>query len=445
MIGPALVVDDEPMVRKLLAEALQRAGVETLTASDGQEALAVFEEARPPLVVADLRMPGLDGLALMRAVKAASPETAVVIVTGAGDPETIRELTAEGAAHVLLKPFTFGELRVVLGRLARRPERTADEPIPVLTQHPAMTAVLDLARRVARTDVTVLIEGETGSGKEVLSRLIHRESARAGRPFVAVNCSALPESLIEAELFGHERGAFTGAVGRRVGRFEAASGGTLLLDEVTEIPLGLQAKLLRALQERRIERVGSNEAVRVDVRVIAVTNRDVRAEVRDGRFRQDLYYRLNVLPLRVPPLRERVSDVPLLASHFLARYALAYDSPAQTLTPEALERLAGHSWPGNVRELENTIQRAAILCGGPRVGPEHIVLEEPALDGPAASRRTAAEVERDLILSTLARLDGNRTHTARELGLSVRTIRNRLRDYRGQPGPPAVLAQHRTG
>jgi len=437
MVGPALVVDDEPTVRKLLAEALQRAGVEVITAGDGEEALAAFAEARPPLVMTDLRMPGMDGRALVRAVRALAPETAIIVVTGFADDA--RDVVEPGI-HVLAKPFTFAELRATLGRVLRRPERTVDEPVPVLAQHPSMLEVLDLARRVARTDATVLIQGETGSGKELLSRFIHRESGRAARPFIGVNCSALPETLFEAELFGHERGAFTGAVGRRIGRFEAASGGTLLLDEVTEIPLGLQSKLLRALQERRIERVGSNEPVRIDVRVIAVTNRDLRTEVQAGRFRPDLYYRLNVITLQVPPLRERVSDLRLLAAHFLAKYAAAYGSPAQEFAPEALDRLVRHPWPGNVRELENTIQRAVILCGERRIGPEHVVLEEAVLPSPtAAGARTVAQMERELILATLARLDGNRTHAARALGVSVRTIRNRLREYRmGEEGAEAI-------
>jgi two-component system response regulator FlrC len=246
-----------------------------------------------------------------------------------------------------------------------------------------------------------------------------------------VNCSALPESLIEAELFGHERGAFTGATQRRAGRFEAASGGTLLLDEVTEIPLGLQAKLLRALQEREIERVGSSYPVKVDVRVIATTNRDLRGEVQQGRFRQDLFYRLNVLSFHLPPLRDRPGDIPILARHFLARYARAHGSSAEALSEGALDRLLVHGWPGNIRELENVMQRAVILCADREVTAEDILLEEGPVAVPApAAARTVAAMEKDLILSTLARLGGNRTHTARALGLSVRTIRNRLREYR---------------
>jgi DNA-binding NtrC family response regulator len=426
-------VDDEPMVRKLLSEALQRHGSEVVTAGDGEEALAMFREVRSPLVFTDLKMPKMDGRELIRSLKTMAPDTSVVVVTGYADSATMEEILEEGVAHVLAKPFTLAELKAVLAKVTRKAiaaPAPPSEPTPVLTQHPRMEAALALARRVARTDATILIQGETGTGKEVLSRFIHAESARAQKPFIAVNCSALPESLIEAELFGHERGAFTGATNRRTGRFEAASGGTLLLDEITEIPLSVQVKLLRALQERQIERVGSNEVVRVDVRVIAVTNRDLRKEVREGRFRQDLYYRLNVITLNLPPLRERATDIVLLSRHFLARYAAAHGSKAQGFTPSALECLTGHAWPGNVRELENTIQRAVILSQDTLVDAEHVLLEDSLTEPVAPAGATVADMERQLIMSTLERLDGNRTHAAKALGVSVRTIRNRLREYR---------------
>ncbi len=261
-----------------------------------------------------------------------------------------------------------------------------------------------------------------------------------------MNCAALPESLIESELFGHERGSFTGAVGRRAGCFETASSGTLLLDEVTEIPLGLQAKLLRALQESEVVRVGSSTPVKVDVRVIAVTNRELRGEVAAGRFRQDLFYRLNVVALRPAALRDRPGDIPILSRHFLAKYAGLYGSAATVFTPEAMVRLVAHPWPGNVRELENVVQRAVIHCGGGDVLAEHVMLEDPAMVEPIdTGGRSIAELERDVILTTLARLNGNRTHTAKALGLTVRTIRNRLRKYREAahvpaPEPPTEMA-----
>jgi DNA-binding NtrC family response regulator len=297
-----------------------------------------------------------------------------------------------------------------------------------------MEGVLGLARRVARTDATVLIQGETGTGKELLARYIHRHSARAGRPLVAVNCAALPEALIESELFGHEKGAFTGALARRIGCFEAAAGGTLLLDEVTEIPLGLQAKLLRALQEGEVVRVGATHPIPVDVRVIAVTNRDLADEVAEGRFRPDLFYRLDVVSLRPPALRERAGDIPLLARHFVHKYAALHRSAARELAPEAMDALLAHDWPGNVRELENTVQRAVILTGAPRIEAAAIVVPAARPAPMTTGGRTMGELKRDAILATLERVSGNRTQAARALGLSDRTIRNHLRKYRQEAG-----------
>jgi two-component system response regulator FlrC len=337
----------------------------------------------------------------------------------------------DGASYVLAKPFSFNEVNRILSDALRPVAAGASERPVILTESPQMESLLSLARRAARTEATVLIQGETGTGKEVLARFIHDASGRAHGPFVAVNCCALPESLVESELFGHERGAFTGAVGRRAGRFEVASGGTLVLDEVSEIPLGVQAKLLRVLQERELHRIGSSQPVKVDVRVIAISNRDLRREVQAGRFRQDLFYRLNVLNLNLPPLRQRPGDIPALSRHFLQKYAAAYDSAAETFTPQAMSRLLEYSWPGNIRELENVIQGAVILCLEREIGAERIVLEEnPPVAAAAAPGPSVMEMEKDLILSTLKRLNGNRTHTAKALGVSVRTIRNRLREYR---------------
>jgi DNA-binding NtrC family response regulator len=442
MTVPVLVVDDEPMVRKTLARALERTGADVVTAASGHEALAKFQELKSALILADIKMPGMDGFALLRSVKELAPETAVVLVTGYGSDEIEEEAKQAGAAHVLTKPFTHAELQEVLKQVLARSTAAVPPAAPILTANAKMEAMLALARRVAKTDATVLIEGETGTGKELLAKFLHRESGRASGPFVAVNCAALPESLIESELFGHEKGAFTGANGRRAGRFEAATGGTLLLDEVTEIPLGLQAKLLRALQEGEVTRVGSSHPISVDVRVIAVTNRDLRHEVADGRFRQDLFYRLNVVSLSPPALRDRAGDLPLLARHFLLKYAAEYHSRAEGFRPEAMQKLLAHPWPGNVRELENVIQRAVILCGDTQVGPDEIVLDEgvPAAEGlpvPPAGR-TMNELQRDAILSTLQRLGGNRTHTAKALGVTVRTIRNHLRKYRMESAQAAA-------
>ena len=442
MTTPVLVVDDEPMVRKSLALALERAGATVITAADGQEALAKFREHKSAVIFSDVKMPGMDGFALLRSVKRLDPDTPVVLITGFGGDDVATRAEEAGAARVLNKPITTAELQQVLVTLLGQPDEA--EPAAIITSNPQMEAMLSLARRVAKTDATVLVQGETGTGKEVLARFIHNESARHDGPFVAVNCAALPESLIESELFGHERGSFTGATGRRAGCFETASGGTLLLDEVTEIPLALQAKLLRALQESEVVRVGSSTPVKVDVRVIAVTNRELRGEVSAGRFRQDLFYRLNVLALRPPALRDRPGDIPILSRHFLTKYAAAYASTASRFSPEAMERLVAHRWPGNVRELENVVQRAVILCGGGDIAAEHIVLEDAmTLEPIDTGGRTIMELERDVILTTLARLNGNRTHTAKALGITVRTIRNRLRKYRtaaAPPEPPAEMA-----
>ena len=428
MMAPVMVVDDEPMVRRSLASAIERSGADVITASDGEEALSKFREMHNPLIFADVRMPKMDGLTLLRSVKSLDPETTVVLITGFGTQELVAQAIREGASHVLAKPFTFAEVNRILSDTLRVSVAGPSQRPLILTESPRMETLLSLSRRVAWTEATILIQGETGTGKEVLARFIHDASARSGGPFVAINCCALPESLVESELFGHERGAFTGAVGRRAGRFEVASGGTLVLDEVSEISLGVQAKLLRALQEREIYRVGSSHPVKVNVRVIAISNRDLRREVRAGRFRQDLFYRLNVVNLDLPPLRDRPGDIPLLSRHFLQKYAVAYGSRAETFTTAAMARLLSYSWPGNIRELENVVQGAVILCLDREIGSDRIVLENsqlaPPLPGPSVM-----DMEKDLILSTLKRLNGNRTHTAKALGVSVRTIRNRLREY----------------
>jgi DNA-binding NtrC family response regulator len=314
---------------------------------------------------------------------------------------------------------------------------------------PRMAEVLDLARQFARAEATVLLTGESGTGKEMMARFLHRHSRRAAGPFVSLNCAAIPEQLLESELFGHEKGAFTGAVARRVGKFEEAGGGTLLLDEISEMDPRLQAKLLRAIQEREIDRVGGRQPVRVDIRLIATSNRDLVRCVAEGRFREDLYFRLNVLALELPPLRERPGDIPVLARHFAARHAAANGMPDRPVSDAAIDRLLAHAWRGNVRELDNCMHRAVVLARGAAIGPEAILLPRaaslqggtaPAAAGAAAGNtaavaaaggQTVATAERELILGTLRRTGGNRTHAASLLGISIRTLRNRLRDYAG--------------
>ncbi len=328
-------------------------------------------------------------------------------------------------------------------------EAVADSSRDLVVEDPVMLETLRLARRYAPADASVLITGESGTGKEVLARFLHANSRRSGGPFISVNCAAIPENLLESELFGHEKGAFTGAVARRIGKFEEASGGTLLLDEISEMDIRLQAKLLRAIQEREIDRVGGGSPVRVDIRVIATSNRDLERAVVEGRFREDLYYRLNVLCLRLPPLRERPADIVALAHHFARKHAAANGLPERPLTADALARLRAHPWRGNVRELENCIHRAVLLAQGEVIDAAAIDLRTPPAGGgegaaPAAPvvGRTVAEMERDLILQTLQHTLGNRTQAANILGISIRTLRNKLRQYSeaGLPVPPAAHA-----
>jgi two-component system response regulator FlrC len=445
MSADVLVVDDEPLVRRTLVEAVKFRGYSAAQAATGAEALRVLDETPCRLVFADIRMPELDGLELLRRGKARAPETIFVLVTGYGSVETAVEAMRAGADDFVVKPFSLKRvdeiLERTLGAAIPVPATREDpgQPVGFLTRDPRVRSILHTIARVAPSPATVLIQGESGTGKELLARLVHAHSPRRERPFVAINCAALPETLLETELFGHERGAFTGAVSRRIGRFESAHQGTLLLDEISETSLALQAKLLRTLQEGEIDRVGGARPVRVDVRVIATTNRRLRDEIRDNRFRADLFYRLNVVSIGLPPLRERRGDLALLSQHFVAKFARAFGSPARDLSAAALRVLEGHPWPGNVRELENCIQRAVLLCPDPVLQPEHLHLEEleasAAVPREAAGRwaaegRTFQEMERQFILETLERAGGNRTRAAKILGISVRTIRNKLREYR---------------
>ncbi len=351
---------------------------------------------------------------------------------GADVPAAVAAIEAGAKEYIPLPP----DAELIAAVLAA----IAEDRCAVLHADPAMARVVALADKVAQSDASVLIMGESGTGKEVLARHLHAASRRARGRFVAVNCAAIPETLLETELFGHEKGAFTGAVARRVGRFEEANGGTLLLDEISEMDVRLQAKLLRAIQEREIDRIGGTKPVKVDVRLIATSNRNLAEAVAAGRFRQDLYFRLNVVALRIPPLRERPADIGLLADHFAARFAKENGLPARSISGEARRLLASHAWPGNVRELENIIHRAVLLAGGNEIGAEAIDLPAAANASPAARGASAApvgstlaEVERELILSTLSHCLGNRTHAATILGISIRTMRNKLRQY-GEEG-----------
>ncbi len=424
-----LVVEDDLPLRAALEETLSVAGRRVLAASDGKEALELLSRENDiGLLVSDVQMEPMDGFTLLKRVRKSHPELPVVLMTAYGTIDKAVAAMREGATDYLVKPF---DARVLLHTVERYLPAPMDEDEMVVAD-PASEQLAALARRVAATDATVMLCGESGTGKEMVARYIHRHSYRAGGPFVAVNCAAIPENMLEAMLFGHEKGAFTGAYQARPGKFEQAQGGTLLLDEVTEMEAGLQAKLLRVLQEKEVERLGGRRAISLDVRVIATTNRDLAEAVDRGEFRRDLYYRLNVFPLQIPPLRERPQDILPLARRFLARYCA--QPPLPELTPEAVARLQAHAWPGNVRELENVVQRALILRTGPVIDAGDIQFEvtvEPlSADTSNAGKEDRLEEdlrrrEADIILAALAS-GGSRSEVARRLGISPRTLRYKL-------------------
>ena len=422
-----LIVDDEPLYRHGLFELLRRPNLKVDAAADGDEALRLFRRGGYQLVISDLSMPGLDGLGLMRAVKRESPSTPFVILSGVGTIQAALTAVRQGADDFLEKPVSREQINEVLARVA-----APVAELGIVTVSPTMLDRLERARRIAPTDATVLVRGESGTGKEMVARTIHAWSARAAAPFVALNCAAMPDTLVEAELFGHERGAFTDARAARPGVIEQADGGTLFLDEIAEMPAVAQAKLLRVLQDKCVRRLGATTTQAINVRFIAATNRPLRAMVAERRFREDLYYRLDVMALELPPLRERPEDIPRLAEHFVRRFNADYGWSATTLTAAARDRLRTHSWPGNVRELENTLHRAVIEARGSDIEVAHLALDAAIL-APVASGNLAGrswdQVERELIMSTLARVNGNRKRAARLMGMGERTLRNRLREY----------------
>jgi DNA-binding NtrC family response regulator len=420
-----LVVDNDAAMVEMLRGHLEGEGFEVVTATSGEAARAALAARELDVVLTDLVMDEVDGLALLRQAQASPSRPRVLLMTAFGTLETAIEAIREGAFDYLTKPF-----RLVDDRRLRDENRRLRDQVQrlygtdrLVGSSRAMRNVIDQVRTVAATDASVLLAGESGTGKELVARTIHWNGPRRDGPFLAVNCAAIPESLLESELFGHVKGAFTGADRARRGLFAEANGGTLFLDEVADMPLGLQAKLLRALQDKTVRPVGGNEDVQLDLRIVSASNRDLTVEVREGRFREDLYYRLAVIPIRLPSLRERPEDVPLLARHFLDRAAASLERRFDGFSEEALARLTAHRWPGNVRELENVVERAATLARTPLIGPADLGLDF-AVAGPLETRArpTLAELEHRYIEQVLAEADGDKVRAARVLGISVRTL-----------------------
>ena len=448
-----LIVDDDKNTRDGLARAL-RGRYEVFTAERAQQALDALNERTVDILLSDVRMPGMDGLTLLQRALARHPGLICVLLTAYGNVETAVEAMKRGAYDFLMKPVNLDHLDLRLQRALRSREVESEnvslrEELDdkyglenLVGSSVAMRQVYETVRQAAPTQATILIQGESGTGKELVAHAIHRLSPRAAGPFVAVHCAALSANLLESELFGHEKGAFTGAVARRRGRFESADGGTLFLDEISEIPLGVQVKLLRVLEERTFERVGGDATIETDIRLVAATNQDLKAVVESGGFREDLFFRLDVVNITLPPLRERLEDVPLLCGHFLELFSRENGKPIDGITPDAVNLLSAHSWPGNVRELRNTIEKMVVLARGPKLTARDIPASiRSALSagapvgrgeaGAAAAGRPSslADAEREMIFAALRKHGENRTKAAEELGISRRTLHRKLKQY----------------
>nr|WP_027390167.1 sigma-54 dependent transcriptional regulator [Chrysiogenes arsenatis] len=478
-----LVVDDEDQMRLALRETLVRAGYDVITAFDGSNALKKLSENTFDAVITDLRMPVMDGVAFLQRALDIYPRLPIVLMTAYATVDTAVYAMKAGAFDYLMKPFSPEALEAIFERIflytdatvAHEEATAAETPEPrcepksdtvtIITCDPRTLELVQLARDVANSSANVFVSGESGTGKELFAKMVHYSGSRAHKPFVAINCAALPENLLESELFGYEKGAFTGATARKLGKFEQADGGTLLLDEVTEMPLHLQSKLLRVLQEGEVDRVGGSKAVKVDVRIVATTNRRLLETISAREFREDLYYRLNVIPIEIPPLRKRKNDIPQLVTHFVAKYNARNHKAIEGVTPEGIAALMAHDWPGNVRELENIIERAVVISREPWLTPEKLFLhgilapnplseekinvttavpEVAATEGVASYAPDHAgsesltvsvgtsvqDMERRLILKTLEQCQGNRTKAADLLGITSRTLLNKIKEYR---------------
>lgn len=445
---PILVVEDDPSLREAIGDTLELSGRSYVAVDGGEAALKVLEEQAFSIVVSDVRMMPMDGITLLKEIRARLPHLPVVLMTAYAEVDKAVDAMRSGACDFLLKPF---EPQALLAHINKYELPASADGGGVVANDPASRELFAIAQRVAQTDATVLLTGESGVGKEVVARYIHRHSARRDGPFVAINCAAIPDSLLEATLFGYEKGAFTGAQQAQAGKFEQAQDGTLLLDEVTEMPMGLQAKLLRVLQEREVERVGGKKPVALNIRIIATSNRDMAEAVARGVFREDLYYRLNVFPIAIPALRQRPEDIVAIARHFVGEHGGRFGRTGMSLSSGAEAALAAHAWPGNIRELENVIQRALIMASGSSIGPEALnlvvrpveaatqVVTLSAASGmsagvsePAKKVDNMKDLERDHILRTLAEVGGSRKKAIERLGISERTLRYKLQQYRDE-------------
>jgi len=447
-----MVVDDDSLGREYLCETLMRGGYEVISASNGQQAIARISKETCDVIFLDMKMPGMCGMEVLEKIKGISPETVVILMTAHGTIETAVEAMKKGAYDYIIKPFSPDQIELLISRVNERQKlitenrywrsnSNTDEKLnPVFSRNSKMSVIYEQIKKIAQSKASVLIQGESGTGKELIARAIHFHSPRGGNPFIRVNCAALAETLLESELFGHERGAYTGAVSKHTGRFELANEGTLLLDEISEISPNIQAKLLRVLEEEEIERVGGEKTIKIDVRIVATTNRNLMNEIQKGTFREDLFYRLNVVPIYLPPLRERREDIPLLVDYHLRKYSLENNAVAKSIEKEAMDYLCQYNWPGNIRELKNIIQRAVVMGSHEVLQLEQFNCLFTHQDVERSKNTLTAgkaieDVERDLIYSTLEKMGGNKTKAAELLKITTRTLRNKLHKYNAESKP----------
>jgi DNA-binding NtrC family response regulator len=451
MMKQILIADDDLSMRTALAESLERCGFEVETAENGSDALTKFQQGKFEVVITDMRMPKMSGMDVLRGVKKISPHIPVILITAYGTIKTAVEAMKEGASEFIMKPFSLDDLEFAVKNVLalnkgvddendEKPDSKVYSATEIITQDEKINAILKILKTVSNSRSSVLMYGESGTGKELFARFIYKNSGRKNMPFVAVNCAAIPHNLLESEMFGYEKGAFTGALQRKPGKFELANGGTLLLDEISEMDMLLQAKLLRVIQESEVDRLGGKSPIPIDVRIIATTNADLRIRIQEKTFREDLYYRLNVIPIKIPPLRQRKGDILLLINHFLKKYSHMNDRVQPEMSDEATKLMTSYAWPGNVRELENVIARAVLVCSDGIVRPENLHLdsdddktmmsiEQPTSESIPPVGNTLRDMEKTLIFDTLNSVNGNKMQASKILGISVRTIRNKLHEY----------------